>query len=104
MLLVLFLAALGAVAGWFVIDWLGRPGFKGLFCDIGIAAVTLIAVFSAVFAVLAAPVAIFGPVVLLLTLLSPANAAILIIGGAVLLAYARLTDVKDPRPATSPRA
>lgn len=101
---VLLLALLGAVAAWFTIDWLGRPGWKGLLRDIALAVMVLLMTSSLGLAGVIGPAAILTPFIVLLSLAHPLTAAILCAGVAILLTYARLTAPKDPRPTTSPRA
>ena len=103
-LLILLLAPFGAVSGWLVIDRLGRPGWRGLLQDIGVAMAALILTFTvAVFCVFP-PIALFSMLIVLSGLFKPLIAPVTVIGCAVLLAYARLTAPKAPKPATSPRA
>lgn len=101
--LVLLLALFGAAAGWIVIPFLGRPGASGLLRDIGVAVLALALTFSIAAAGLALPPPL-APLVLLLSLGHPLTGSVLVIGCAVLLAYARMTVAKDSRPATSPPA
>lgn len=102
--LVLSLAIFGAIAGWFVIDHLGRrPGRKGLLRDIAIALLALVLTFSVASAGILGPLAIMAPMIMLFSLANPMTAAAAIIGCAVLLAYARLT-VAKVTPPTSPPA
>lgn len=101
---VLSLAIFGAIAGWFVIDHLGRrPGWKGLLRDIAIALLALVLTFSVASAGILGPLAIMAPMIMLFSLANPMTAAAAIIGCAVLLAYARLT-VAKVTPPTSPPA
>ena len=102
--LVLFLAAFGAVSGWLVIDLLGQPGWKGLIWDISVALIVLMLTLSVAVFWLFPPMALFSPLIVLSGLFHPLIGPITVIGGAVLLAYARLTAPKDARPPTSPRA
>ncbi|NHF73893.1 hypothetical protein [Paracoccus xiamenensis] len=103
-ILVLVIALLGAVAGWFVIDRLGRPGWRGLLRDIGIAALALVLTVSVGMAGFFAPAAIIAPLWVLLSLAHPLTGPIALIGAVVLLGYARLTIARPVTPATIPPA
>ena len=100
----LLFAVLGALAAWFMIGWLGRPGWKGLARDLALAIMVLLMTSSLGMAGLVGPAAVLAPFIVLMSLAHPLTAGILCLGCVILLAYARLTAPKDPRPATSLRA
>ena len=92
-------------SGWFVIRYMGRPGMSGFLRDIGLALVALVAATLCFSLMISGPMGLFGPLLFFrLTLEDPIARTFLLIGGAVLLAYARLTTASPVTPATTPPA
>jgi len=84
---------------------MGRPGLPGFLLDIGLALVALVAATLCFSLMISGPWGLFGPLLFFrFTLEDPIARTFLLIGGAVLLAYARLTVAAGPRPATTPPA